>query len=219
MLLALGSATSRVSADAAGAATAPRIRAAASAAEGRRLMPIQRAGHPRGCAVHYGPARRPTTKGLTMAKRPHPGDQAPDFELEGTDGRFRLADHRGRRVVLLFYPGDNTPVCTRQFCSYRDHADDLGDLDAVIVGISAQDLDSHAAFVAKHGLNVPLLADADGAVAKLYGAHAPVVGTRRAVIVIDEDGCVRARHDHRIGIDFQDVEDLREMLGRVPART
>jgi peroxiredoxin Q/BCP len=154
-----------------------------------------------------------------MAKRPQPGDPAPDFELEGTDGRFRLADHRGRRVVLLFYPGDNTPVCTRQFCSYRDQADDLADLDAVIVGISAQELDSHAGFVAKHGLNVPLLADADSAVAKLYGAHAAVVGTRRAVIVIDEDGCVRARHDHRIGIDFQDVDDLREMLGRVPART
>jgi peroxiredoxin Q/BCP len=154
-----------------------------------------------------------------MAKTPQPGDRAPDFELEGTDGSFRLSDHRGSRVVLLFYPGDNTPVCTRQFCSYRDHADDLADLDAVVVGISSQDLDSHAAFVAKHGLNVPLLADADGAVAKLYDTHAPVLGTRRAVIVIDEEGVVRRRHDHRFGIDFQDVEDLREMLGSVPART
>jgi len=154
-----------------------------------------------------------------VAKRPQPGDPAPDFELEGTDGPFRLADHRGRRVVLLFYPGDNTPVCTRQFCSYRDNPADVTDLDAVIVGISAQDLDSHRAFVAKHGLNVPLLADPDCDVAKLYGSHAPVVGTRRAVIVIDEDGVVRARHDHRFGLDFQDVDDLRAMLGRVPART
>src|SRR4051794_29080462 len=154
-----------------------------------------------------------------MAKSPQPGDRAPDFELDGTAGRFRLSEHRGERVVLLFYPGDNTPVCTRQFCSYRDHADDLGDLDAVIVGISSQDLDSHAAFVAKHGLNIPLLADTDGAVAKLYETHAPVVGTRRAAIVIDEAGCVRARHDHRFGIDYQKVDDLREMLGRVPART
>src|SRR5881227_1057036 len=88
------------------------------------------------------------------------------------------------------YPGDNTPVCTRQFCSYRDHAEELGDLDAVVVGISGQDLDSHAGFVAKHGLNVPLLADVDGAVAKLYGAHRPVVGTSRAVVVIDADGVV-----------------------------
>ena len=58
-----------------------------------------------------------------MARGPHVGDRAPNFELEGTDGLFRLSDHRGRRVVLLFYPGDNTPVCTRQFCSYRDEAE------------------------------------------------------------------------------------------------
>jgi thioredoxin-dependent peroxiredoxin len=147
-----------------------------------------------------------------MAKSPQPGDRAPDFELASTEGRFRLSDHRGRRVLLLFYPGDNTPVCTRQFCSYRDHAEELGDLDAVVVGISSQDLDSHAAFVAKHGLNVPLLADTDGAVAKLYDAHAPMVGTRRAVIVIDAEGVVRARHDHRLGLDFQTVDELREML-------
>src|SRR5437773_11248136 len=102
-----------------------------------------------------------------MGKSPQPGDLAPDFELEGTEGPFRLSDHRGRRVVLLFYPADNSPVCTRQFCSYRDHADEVDDLDAVIVGISGQDLDSHAAFVARHGLNVPLLADTDGAVARL----------------------------------------------------
>jgi peroxiredoxin Q/BCP len=150
---------------------------------------------------------------------PRVGDHAPDFSLVGTDGPFRLSEQRGKRVLLLFYPGDNTPVCTRQFCSYRDNADDLSDLDAVVVGISAQDLDSHAAFVAKHGLNVPLLADVHGDVAKLYGAHAAVVGTRRAVIVIDEQGIVRARHDHRFGIDYQDVDDLRAMLGHVPART
>jgi peroxiredoxin Q/BCP len=154
-----------------------------------------------------------------MPSGPQVGEPAPDFELPGTEGTFKLSDHRGQRVVLLFYPGDFTAVCTRQFCSYRDSADDVGGLDAVIVGISGQDLDSHAAFVAKHGLNIPLLADTDGAVAKLYGTHAPVVGTRRAVIVIDEAGCVRARHDHRFGIDFQNVDDLREMLGRVPART
>src|ERR1700742_1184853 len=97
-----------------------------------------------------------------MAKHPTIGDPAPDFELDGTDGHFRLSDHRGETVVLLFYPGDNTPVCTKQFCSYRDHAEDVDGLGATIVGISSQDLDSHAAFVAKHGLNVPLLADVDG---------------------------------------------------------
>jgi peroxiredoxin Q/BCP len=140
------------------------------------------------------------------------GDQAPDFELDGTGGRFRLSDHRGERVVLLFYPGDNTPVCTRQFCSYRDDADGFDSLGAAVVGISSQSLDSHAAFTAEHGLGVPLLADEGGAVAKAYGAHAPLVGTRRAVIVIDEEGVVRHRHDHRLGLDFQSVGDLREAL-------
>lgn len=149
-----------------------------------------------------------------MAKRPQPGDPAPDFELPGTDGPFRLAEQRGRRVVLLFYPGDNTPVCTRQFCSYRDHAEEVDDLGAVIVGISSQDLDSHESFKRAHGLNVPLLADVDGAVAKRYGAHAPVVGTRRAVVIVDEEGVVRHRHDHRLGLDFESVDDLREALAQ-----
>ena len=64
---------------------------------------------------------------------------------------------------------------------------------------------------------MPLLADEDGAVAKEYGAHAPIVGTKRAVIVIDEDGVVRHRHDHRLGLDFQTVDDLREALARLPS--
>ena len=74
-----------------------------------------------------------------MAKSPRVGEPAPDFELEGTDGRFRLSEHRGERVVLLFYPGDETPVCTRQFCSYRDDHERLRTIDATIVGISGQD--------------------------------------------------------------------------------
>ena len=63
-----------------------------------------------------------------MAKTPQVGEQAPDFELPGTDGPFKLSDHRGERVVLLFYPGDNTMVCTKQFCSYRDRAGDFAGL-------------------------------------------------------------------------------------------
>jgi peroxiredoxin Q/BCP len=140
------------------------------------------------------------------------GDPAPDFELPGTDGPFRLSEHRGRRVLLLFYPGDNTPVCTRQFCSYRDQAEDVSGLDAVIAGVSAQDVDSHAAFVAKHGLNIPLLADEDGAVAKAYGAWRPVVGTRRAVFAVDEQGVIRHRHMHALGLDYQDVDELKQAL-------
>jgi len=147
-----------------------------------------------------------------MAKQPQVGEPAPDFELTGTEGEFRLSEHRGERVVLLFYPGDNTPVCTRQFCSYRDRAEDLSALKATVVGISSQDVASHEQFQAQHGLNVPLLADVDAAVAKSYGAHAPVVGTRRAVVIVDEQGVVRHRHDHRLGLDFQSVDDLAEAL-------
>ena len=153
-----------------------------------------------------------------MSKHPIVGDPAPDFELDGTAGRFRLSDHRGERVVLLFYPGDNTPVCTRQFCSYRDDADELASLGATVVGISSQDVDSHREFTADHDLNVPLLADVGGAVAKAYGAHAPVVGTRRAAIIVDEEGIVRHRHDHTLGLDFQTVDDLREALDSIAVR-
>ena len=153
-----------------------------------------------------------------MAKTPQVGDPAPDFELPGTDGHFKLSDHRGERVVLLFYPGDNTPVCTRQFCSYRDHAEDFGALGATVVGISSQDLDSHAAFVAKHGLNVPLLADVDKQVAKDYSAFASRLGsTKRAVVVIDEQGIVRHRHDHLLGLDYQSVDELKRALNALPA--
>src|SRR5258708_34866770 len=123
-----------------------------------------------------------------MAKTPQVGEQAPDFELPGTDGSFRLSDHRGELVVLLFYPGDNTTVCTKQFCSYRDRAEDFAALNATVVGISSQDLASHEAFSAKHSLNVPLLADVDKQVARAYGAYSPRLGTKRAVIVVDEQG-------------------------------
>jgi thioredoxin-dependent peroxiredoxin len=152
-----------------------------------------------------------------MAKSPQVGEQAPDFELPGTDGSFRLSDHRGERVVLLFYPGDNTMVCTKQFCSYRDRPEDFASLGATVVGISSQDVDSHEAFAAKHSLNVPLLADRGGDVAKLYSAWAGPLGTKRAVIVIDEQGVVRHRHDHRLGLDYQTVDELKAALEVLPA--
>ncbi len=154
-----------------------------------------------------------------MAKSPRVGDAAPDFELEGTGGRFRLSEHRGERVVLLFYPGDETPVCTRQFCSYRDDDERLRTVDATIVGISGQDLDSHRAFVAAHGLTVPLLADVDHGVARAYSALVgPLNMTRRAVIIIDEHGIVRYRHDHRLGLDYQTSAELDQALASLPKR-
>ena len=152
-----------------------------------------------------------------MAKTPQVGEQAPDFELPGTDGPFKLSEHRGERVVLLFYPGDNTMVCTKQFCSYRDRAEDFAALNATVVGISSQDLDSHEGFAAKHSLNVPLLADVDKSVARAYSAYSSRLGTKRAAIVIDEQGIVRDRHDHVLGLDYQSVDDLKAALDTLPS--
>lgn len=152
-----------------------------------------------------------------MVRTPQVGEPAPDFELAGTSGPFKLSEHRGERVVLLFYPGDNTMVCTKQFCSYRDRAEDLAALNATVVGISAQDLASHEGFIAKHGLNVPLLADVDRQVAQAYSAFSPRLGTKRAVIVIDEQGIVRHRHDHMLGLDYQSVDELKSALDALPA--
>ena len=147
-----------------------------------------------------------------MAHHPAVGEQAPDFTLEGTDGPFTLSEHRGERVVLLFYPGDDTPVCTRQFCSYRDDADVFAALDATVVGISGKGLGSKQQFADKHGLTVPLLADRDQAVAKSYGAWAKLRGTKRAVVIVDEQGKVAHRHDHTLGLDFQTADDIRTAL-------
>jgi thioredoxin-dependent peroxiredoxin len=152
-----------------------------------------------------------------MARGPQVGDPAPDFALNGTTGPFKLSAHRGCKVILLFYPGDDTPVCTKQFCSYRDNAADLSQLDAIVVGISSQDVGSHERFTAKHDLNVPLLADVGGDVAKAYGVHAPIVGTRRAVIIVDEQGTVRYRHTHALGLNFAGVDELHGALDAIGA--
>jgi peroxiredoxin Q/BCP len=149
---------------------------------------------------------------------PQLGDLAPDFELDGTDGRFKLSDYRGERVVLLFYPGDFTPVCTKQMCSYSDRWEDFAKLDATLVGISAQSVERHHQFQSMHDIPMPLLADVDRSVAKAYGVSQPILGTRRAVFVLDEDGRIAYRHVHLLGLDFQTVDDLQEALASVSAR-
>jgi thioredoxin-dependent peroxiredoxin len=149
----------------------------------------------------------------------HPavGEQAPDFTLDGTHGSFTLSEHRGERVVLLFYPGDDTPVCTRQFCSYRDDAESFGALNATAIGISGKGVESKQAFAEKHGLTVPLLADPDHAVSKAYGAWSKLRGTRRAVVIVDEQGLVGHRHDHALGLDFQTADEIRAALESLDA--
>lgn len=143
---------------------------------------------------------------------PQVGDEAPDFELDGTHGRFRLSEHRGRPVALLFYPMDRGVVCARQFGSYAARREELGALDACIVGISGQDVSSHHDFRARHGIPVPLLADPILWVARAYGVFAPVIGTRRAVFVLDAAGVVRHRHVHPVGLSYWTVDELRRAL-------
>jgi peroxiredoxin Q/BCP len=149
---------------------------------------------------------------------PKVGDTAPDFELDGTDGSFKLSDHRGERVVLLFYPGDFTPVCTKQFCSYAERSADISGLDAEVIGISAQSVERHEEFKAANAIPVPLLADTDKKVAKSFGMTAPIVGTRRGVVIVDEDGKIAYRHVHTLGLDFQTVDQIRDHLAALPAR-
>jgi peroxiredoxin Q/BCP len=143
------------------------------------------------------------------------GDAAPDFELPGTGERtYRLSDYRGRKVVLAFYPGDFTAVCTKQFCSYRDEGERIDNLGADVLGISTQSVDSHERFAKEKSLNVPLLADEDKAVARAYGVLAgPMV--RRAIFVIDEQGTIRYRKVTLVGLTYETVDDLEQAVAAV----
>ena len=141
---------------------------------------------------------------------------APDFSLPGVvDGArrtFRLSDTTGTPVVLAFYPGDNTPVCTRQLCSYQDDLSTLTDLDAQVWGISSQDVDSHERFAAKRGLTFPLLADTDRAVQKLYGVAGPLGHTKRSIFVIDAAGVLRWSHVSTLGVTYKDTATIAGVL-------
>jgi peroxiredoxin Q/BCP len=146
------------------------------------------------------------------------GDVAPDFELPGTGGRvYRLSDYEGRWLVLAFYPGDFTPVCTRQFCSYRDAADRLDELDAEVLGISPQSLDSHERFRGKYGLTVPLLADPGREVIRAYGVLGPGGLVRRSIFIVDPAGTVRYRHVAVLGLHYKDIDALTDSLRRIRA--
>ena len=143
------------------------------------------------------------------------GDPAPDFELPGTgDKTYRLADYRGRKLVLAFYPGDFTAVCTKQFCSYRDNSDKLDELGADVLSISPQSVDSHERFSEEKRLNVPLLADEDKSVARAYGVLAgPMV--RRAIFVVDEEGIVRHRKVTLAGLTYESVDDIERAVASI----
>jgi peroxiredoxin Q/BCP len=140
------------------------------------------------------------------------GDAAPDFTLPGIQAHDRrdytLSEYKGTKVVLAFYPGDDTPGCTRQMCSYRDNFDDFGGVDAVVLGISPQDVDSHEKWIEKRSLPFPLLADTEKKVIEQYGVAAPIISVRRAVFLVDTDGIVRYKHVAIIGATFRKPSEL-----------
>jgi len=150
--------------------------------------------------------------------RPKAGDPAPDFSGVTTDGStVRLKDFRGKKLVLYFYPMDDTPGCTAQACSLRDHNAEIAERGAAILGVSAQDQASHEKFTRKHKLNFPLLADTDRSVAKAYGvlgsglfgvARSLAGVAERVTFIIDEKGRIAKV------IDDPDTQDhAQQVLG------
>ncbi len=121
------------------------------------------------------------------------GEIAPDFTLKDGDGNnWKLYEQHGKTVVLLFYPGDNTPVCTKQMCSVRDNWADYAATGAEVVGISTDSAASHKDFAEKHGLPLTLLSDEKGEVVSKYDANSWLPGrSARAVVVIDKKGVIR----------------------------
>lgn len=136
------------------------------------------------------------------------GSPAPDFTLLDGDGaEWRLSDHRGQVVVLLFYPGDETPVCTRQMCSVRDRWEDYAATGAEVVGISTNSVESHKNFAEHHELPLRLLADTDRKVADMYGAQSLIPGkVARSVFVINRDGVITYRDVRPLGL-FRPKDD------------
>jgi peroxiredoxin Q/BCP len=143
------------------------------------------------------------------------GQKAPDFTLPSSaGGEVSLKSLKGKKVVLYFYPKDDTPGCTKEACAFRDAQARIKKTGAVVLGVSPDSLASHEKFGAKYKLNFPLLADADKAVAKKFGAFGEklmygkrVVGMIRSTFVIDEEGVVRKVFP-RVRVDGHDEKVL-----------
>ncbi|QMU76552.1 peroxiredoxin [Streptacidiphilus sp. PB12-B1b] len=154
-----------------------------------------------------------------MAKSPELGQPAPDFTLPSVqfvDGEAVRSDRtlsaeRGHPVVLAFYPGDDTSVCTKQLCSYSSGLEAFTDLGATVWGISTQDIESHESFARKYSLRMPLLADTGREAVAAYGIGLGSL-VRRSVFIVDADGVLRWKHIAALGLTFRDIPTLTEQL-------
>jgi peroxiredoxin Q/BCP len=145
------------------------------------------------------------------------GDRAPAFTLSSSGGgQVSLSDFAGKPVVLVFYPGDDTPVCTKQLNSYNIDLAEFEALDAQVLGISAQSVESHDKFSGKHGFKFPLLSDADKAVAGAYGTLGPLGFPRRSVFIVDGGGTIRYAHRAIAGLTYRPVSELVDALKVLP---
>jgi peroxiredoxin Q/BCP len=160
-----------------------------------------------------------------VAKTPDVGQVAPDFTLPGVlladgeaaQGLYTLSQQRGNPVVLAFYPGDNTAVCTRQLCSYTSGLESFTGFGATVWAISPQGLASHDKFARKYNLAFPLLADEGLAVSKQYGITLGAAGLRRSVFVIDSGGVLRWKHVTLVGLTFPSADTISGRLSALGA--
>jgi len=138
------------------------------------------------------------------------GDKAPAFTLPGTGSRsYSLAEYADQPVVLVFYPGDNTPVCTNQLNTYTKEIAQFDKVGAHVLAISPQDVSSHEEFSCEQGgFGFPLLADVDRQIGTAYGVLGPIGFYRRSVFVVDGGGVIRYAHRAVAGLTFRPVREL-----------
>jgi len=142
-------------------------------------------------------------------------DPAPDFTLTDEEGAdFTLSAHGGEKVLLVFYPGDNTPVCTKQLCDYRDGVEAFAGLGVRVVGISKDDAQSHRAFRKKHQLPFILLSDGKLEVAAKYDSKG-MMGMKRSVFLVDEAGLIRYLHVESLVLFRRTREELIAAIARL----
>ncbi len=143
------------------------------------------------------------------------GDIAPDFTLTADNGKpYQLSKNIKDKILLVFYPGDGTPVCTAQLCEYRDGISEFKDLGVEVVGISANDTKSHKKFKKDQNLPFPLLTDENGEVAEQYGAKG-WFGIKRAVYVLDKDRKVRYAHVEPVSVFRRSLSELTDVIKRI----